>query len=245
MSSPRPLGALGLRRGTTKESFWKGDVEAPNDKGGSESSAVHGRSGPAFLTRRKFLSYTFLLTEEEEHLSHAGKIIVILRDVIIGIILSLVIISILIFLDHRDVIHLQTAHNFRSTAFQLMNDPETIATLEESSNLKFLTVDDYESMKREIEKKHDELKINTELLEKRTKEEEEKSKGKEADDLRKEYEALIKNPLLEWDKYCGTCAWQGRTSCDERAKYLQETYNLGEVVAKIATIRPPICVKQE
>eukprot|EP00578_Thalassiosira_sp_NH16_P000658 CAMPEP_0181138020 /NCGR_PEP_ID=MMETSP1071-20121207/34019_1 /TAXON_ID=35127 /ORGANISM="Thalassiosira sp., Strain NH16" /LENGTH=99 /DNA_ID=CAMNT_0023224819 /DNA_START=69 /DNA_END=368 /DNA_ORIENTATION=+ len=49
-------------------------------------------------------------------------------------------------------------------AFQLMNDPETIATLEESSDLKYLTVDDYESMKREIEKKHDELKINTETI---------------------------------------------------------------------------------
>mmetsp|Transcript_27627 Transcript_27627/g.66551 ORF Transcript_27627/g.66551 Transcript_27627/m.66551 type:complete len:240 (-) Transcript_27627:423-1142(-) len=238
MSSPQPLG---LRKGKTKESFWKGDVEAPNDKGGSESSAVLGRSGPAFLTPRKVLSYTFLLTEEEEHLSHAGKIIVILRDIIVGIILSLVIISILIFLDHRDVIHLQTAHNFRSMAFQLMNDPETIATLEESSDLKFLTFDKYESMKKEIETKDNDF---VEHLEKLTKKEEEKMKSMDADAMQKEYETLLKNPLLEWDKYCGTCAWQGRTSCDERAKYLQETYNLGEDVAKIGAMGAPSCVKQ-
>ena len=243
MSSPRPLGALGLRRGTTKESFWKGDVEAPNDKGGSESSAVHGRSGPAFLTRRKFLSYTFLLTEEEEHLSHAGKIIVILRDVIIGIILSLVFISILVFFDHRDVIHLDSAHNFRSMAFQLMNDPETIATLEESTDLKFLTVDNYESMKREIEKKQVELKTPT-FNEKRTKELEERIKSMDADAIRKEHETLLKNPLLEWDKYCGTCAWQGSTSCDERAKFLQEKYTLGEAMSKIGAMGAPSCVKQ-
>mmetsp|Transcript_27628 Transcript_27628/g.66554 ORF Transcript_27628/g.66554 Transcript_27628/m.66554 type:complete len:245 (-) Transcript_27628:423-1157(-) len=243
MSSPQPLG---LRKGKTKESFWKGDIEAPDDKGGSESSAVPGRSGhsPAFLLRvtlRKVLP--FLLTEEEMHLSHTGKIIVLLRDAIIGIILSLVVLSILIFLDHRDVIHIHSAHNFRSMAFQLMNDPETIATLEESTDLKFLTVDNYESMKREIEKKQVELKTPT-FNEKRTKELEERIKSMDADAIRKEYETLIKNPLLEWDKYCGTCAWQGRTSCDERAKYLQETYNLGEDVAKIGAMGAPSCVKQ-
>jgi len=241
MSSPRPLG--GLRKGK-KESFWKGDVEAPNDKGGSESSAVPGRSGhsPAFLLRvtlRKVLS--FFLSEEEMHLSHSGKIIVIINSAIIGSILSLVGISILIFLDHRDVIHLQTAHNFRSMAFQLMNDPETIATLEESSDLKFLTFDKYESMKKEIETKDNDF---VEHLEKLTKKEEEKMKSMDADAMQKEYETLLKNPLLEWDKYCGTCAWQGRTSCDERAKYLQETYNLGEDVSKIGAMGAPSCVKQ-
>jgi len=176
-------------------------------------------------------------------LSHSGKIIVIINSAIIGLILSLVVISILTFLDHRDVIHLDSAHNFRSMAFQLMNDPETIATLEESSDLKFLTIDKYESMKKEIETKDNDY---VEHLEKRIKEEEEKMKMKsrDTDAMQKEYETLLKNPLLEWDKYCGTCVWQGKTSCDERAKYLQETYNLGEDVAKIGAMGAPSCVKQ-
>eukprot|EP00578_Thalassiosira_sp_NH16_P013457 CAMPEP_0181108100 /NCGR_PEP_ID=MMETSP1071-20121207/17448_1 /TAXON_ID=35127 /ORGANISM="Thalassiosira sp., Strain NH16" /LENGTH=75 /DNA_ID=CAMNT_0023191677 /DNA_START=20 /DNA_END=244 /DNA_ORIENTATION=- len=74
-------------------------------------------------------------------------------------------------------------------AFQLMNDPETIATLEESTDLKFLTVDNYESMKREIEKKQVELKTPT-FNEKRTKELEERIKSMDADAIRKEYETL-------------------------------------------------------
>eukprot|EP00578_Thalassiosira_sp_NH16_P005114 CAMPEP_0181133006 /NCGR_PEP_ID=MMETSP1071-20121207/31301_1 /TAXON_ID=35127 /ORGANISM="Thalassiosira sp., Strain NH16" /LENGTH=99 /DNA_ID=CAMNT_0023219383 /DNA_START=172 /DNA_END=471 /DNA_ORIENTATION=- len=98
-------------------------------------------------------------------------------------------------------------------------------------------------MKREIEKKQVELKTPT-FNEKRTKELEERIKSMDADAIRKEYETLLKNPLLEWDKYCGTCVWQGGTSCDERAKYLQETYNLGEDVAKIGAMGAPSCVKQ-
>eukprot|EP00578_Thalassiosira_sp_NH16_P031612 CAMPEP_0181080248 /NCGR_PEP_ID=MMETSP1071-20121207/2465_1 /TAXON_ID=35127 /ORGANISM="Thalassiosira sp., Strain NH16" /LENGTH=99 /DNA_ID=CAMNT_0023161711 /DNA_START=166 /DNA_END=465 /DNA_ORIENTATION=+ len=98
-------------------------------------------------------------------------------------------------------------------------------------------------MKREIEKKQVELKTPT-FNEKRTKELEERIKSMDADAIRKEYETLLKNPLLEWDKYCGTCAWQGSTSCDERAKFLQETYTLGEAMSKIGAMGAPSCVKQ-
>ena len=38
-----------------------------------------------------------------------------------------------------------------AAAFSLLNDPETIANLEESSDLKFMTIHEYDSKKKEID----------------------------------------------------------------------------------------------
>lgn len=74
-----------------------------------------------------------LLNSDEEDLTQPGGIITLLKDIILGVILGVLTISILIFFDHRGLVHFQSAHNFRSAAFQMLNDPETIQTLEESS----------------------------------------------------------------------------------------------------------------
>lgn len=235
-----------LRQTNTRESIREEDVEAPKDRGDSSKAATAfaaapGRGhNPVFLL--KVILRKILFSAEEENLTRSGQIILLLRDVILGIIFGLLTLSTLLFLDHRDVVHFQSAHNFRDAAFELLNDPETIANIEESSDLKFMSFDDYESKRQEIVGVEDKLRSQKELLEKRIKEGEEKDKDSDA--VREEYETLMKNPLLGLDKYCGSCKWQGRTSCDQRVKYLRDTYNIGEPVAKIGAMNAPSCVTQ-
>lgn len=247
-----------LRQINTKESIPEEDVEAPKDKGdspkagatafaaasASDSHAAPGSThNPVFLFKvilRKVL--TLLVTAEEEDLTRPGGMITLLKDVVLGIILGVLTISTLIFLDHRDVIHFQSAHNFRNAAFQLLNDPETIANIEESSDLKFMTISDYESKKKEIESVEDKLKGHHEVLDKRIKEEDEKKK--EVESIREEYETLMKNPLLGLDKFCGSCNWGGASTCDVRVQFLQNTYNTRPIAAKISAMSHASCVKQ-
>ena len=150
-------------------------------------------------------------------------------------------ISTLIFLDHRGVVHFQSAHNFRNAAFQMLNDPETIATIEESSDLKFMTMTEYESKTKEIESVAEKQAKNQEILDKRTGEAE--VKAKEVAAIKDEYNALMGNPLLGLDKYCGGCSWSGRTTCDGRVGFLQDTYNTRPLVAKINAMLHPSCIK--
>eukprot|EP01083_Nonionella_stella_P057993 152013_1 len=97
-----------------------------------------------------------------------------------GVVLGVLTISCLIFLDHRNILHFQSAHNFRNAAFQLLNDPETIATLEESSDMKFLNLSEYEAKVNEIDSAAEKLKKHAEVLERRTAEADEKQKHLDA-----------------------------------------------------------------
>merc|ERR1712238_433957 len=153
--------------------------------------------------------------------------------------------SFLIYLDHHNVIHLQSAHNFRDTAFQLLNDPEIIANIEESSNLKFLTVADYESKRVEIDSVDEIIaKLNTRLQSDIT---EDTEKQKELDSIKAEYDRLYESRpyeslLLGLKKYCGTCVWGNGMSCDQRMIYLQNTYNTRPIEAKVSSMRHPSCI---
>jgi len=232
------------------------DVEAPRDKGNSPKAAATafaaasdshsgpgGGHNPVFLLKvilRKVM--TLLLTADEEDLTRPGGIITLLKDIVIGIIFGVLTISTLILLDHRNIVHFQSAHNFRNGAFQLLNEPETIANIEESSDLKFMTVSEYESKKKEIEGVQDKLRGHQEVLDKRIKEGDEKEK--EVESIREEYETLMKNPLLGLDKFCGSCKYAGSTSCDARVQFLQNNYNTRPIAAKISAMGHESCVNQ-
>ncbi|KAL7534017.1 hypothetical protein ACHAWF_004695 [Thalassiosira exigua] len=233
------------------------DVEAPADEKGPSSpkpaaaagafSAASPSAGsshnPVFLAKaviRKVV--TLLMASDEEDLTQPGGVVTLLKDVILGVILGVITISFLIFLDHRDVIHFQSAHNFRNAAFQLLNDPETIANLEESSDLKFMTVADYERKKKEIEGVTQKIKDGETVLAKRTGEWEEKKK--EVDALRGDYNEMYQNPLLGIDKFCGTCHWGMKFTCDGRVKFLQDTYNTKLIEAKMSAMGHASCKKK-
>mmetsp|Transcript_17013 Transcript_17013/g.27641 ORF Transcript_17013/g.27641 Transcript_17013/m.27641 type:complete len:236 (+) Transcript_17013:108-815(+) len=218
------------------------DIEAPKDKGkASNAFAVASASNsggghnPVFLAKVIFRKvFNLLVTSDEEDITQPGGIISLLKDVIFGVILvALTMILWAMF---------QSAHNFRNAAFQLLNDPETIANIEESSDLKFMTLTDYESKRKEIDSVADKIASNSEILEKRTTEAAEKQK--EVASIKDEYESLMANPVLGLDKFCGGCAWNDKTACDERVQFLQDTYNTSPVAAKISTMEVATCKNQ-
>lgn len=133
-----------------------------------------------------------------------------------------------------NIIHLQSAHNFRENAFAMLNDPETIANLEEAG-LKFINMDQYTLMQEELgeaDKKIGEIREKT------------AEKAKEMADIeaklgpiKEEYEKRLAVTTLPLDKWCGTCAWGGGGNCDARKQYFIDTYGHGELSAKVAIMK--------
>jgi len=198
---------------------------------------------PVFLAKVIFKKVVSLLvSSDEEDITQPGGVVTLLKDIILGVILGVLTISTLIFLDHRDVVHFQSAHNFRNAAFQLLNDPETLKNIEESSDLKFMTMNDYTTKMKEIESVSEKIKGHEEVLAKRISEGEEKAK--EVEGIKEEYNKLMSHPILGLDKYCGGCSWSGRTTCDGRVQFLQDTYNTRPIAAKINAMNHASCKKE-
>ena len=82
---------------------------------GSDSAPAGAGNNPVFLAKVIMKKvFTLLVESDEEDLTRPGGIVTLLKDIILGVILGVLTISILIFLDHRDVVHFQSAHNFRN-----------------------------------------------------------------------------------------------------------------------------------
>lgn len=216
------------------------DIEAGESEAFIAASKPGASHNPVFLAKLVISKVmNLLLASDEQDVTQPGGFVTLLKDIIVGVILGVLTISTLIFLDHRNIVHFQSAHNFRNAAFQLLSDPETIANIEESSDLKFMTVAEYEAKKKEIDTVAEKLKTNEEVLEKRTKEAEEKEK--EIQGIREEYEKLKNDPTLGLNKYCGGCSWRGGTTCDARAQFLINTYNTRPIQAKVNTMLHAAC----
>jgi hypothetical protein len=133
------------------------DIEAlisPDDDGApgpatSSKPATAGRlqHNPFFVARLVLRKVGELITSDddnEENITSSVGIIAFLRDLVIGIVFGLLTVSFLIFLDHKDVIHLKSAHGYRDMGLQMMRDPETRKNVEENSGLKFMEADEYQ-----------------------------------------------------------------------------------------------------
>lgn len=240
----------GLRKLTKKDTAVpEGDIEAPRGKDSPAkgvASALRGANhNPVFLAKAIFRKVVDILSSDEEEdvaILTPGGILSLLKDLVLGIIFGVMAVSFLIFLDHRNVIHFETAHTFRTAAFQMLNDPETIKNLEESSNLKFLTVALYESKRKEIDGAEAKITNANDMLEKRTKEAEEKQK--ELDPIKAEFDGLYGNPLLGLNAFCGACVWEGGNTCAQRVQFLQHTYNTRTIAAKINAMVHPSCISK-
>ena len=215
-------------------------LQIASDTNPTYSSLATTSQNPFFLTaiRRKVLS---LLIDEDDAVNNANaspleQIISVLRDIIVGSILGLLTISFIMFLDHRNIIHLQSAHNFRDAAFNnlLHNDPETISYMETNMDMKFMPMGEYNSTLKEIDKAMQEKDRLVKLLLERTVEGNEKKEV--LDTLSKEYNDLLSNPVLGLDNLCGSCKWGGAGTCDERVQYLMNNYGLSLVTAKFAAM---------
>lgn len=166
----------------------------------------------------------------------------IIKDVISGTILGVFFLMILIFLDYRNVVQLGSARAFRRAAFELMTDPETVKTIEESIDVKFIPLDVHTSMTEEIARNRDKVKNNNGL---KQHEEDMVKKTAELDGIKKEYEEWMAkgNKALGMDKWCGGCKG-GWGNCGARVKYLVDTYHTAEIQAKVDIMKSGKCIKE-
>ncbi|KAL3812134.1 hypothetical protein ACHAXA_009393 [Cyclostephanos tholiformis] len=225
----------------------KRDAAASPGDSSMPAKASNGRTNnPALLVRLVLRKVLDQLSGDEDSgdITTLGGILALLKDIVIGIICGTLILSTIIFLDHRNVIHLQSAHNYRNMAITILSDPDTREEVQEASGLIFLRSEDYERKATEIKSAPTKMK-----------EAEEKKKKvvadlevikKERDTIKPGYDELVSHPSLGLDKFCGDCMWQGGTNCNVRKDYLKSTYNLGEIKAKVEMMKIlPQCVKKE
>jgi len=194
----------------------------------------------ARLVARKFL--LLLTTEEEEDPSSPlGYSIGLLKDIILGVVLGVLTISFAVLLDHRNVIHIQSAHHLRDAAYAAMSDPETIQFLEAETDLRFMSAVDYESAQKEINDSLTNLEFAKTKLEERTKEFEEKQK--ELATVTEEKKKLMADPkFADLENFCGSCKW-GPTNCDARVAFLGTQYNVAKIPAMISLMKDGNCKK--
>jgi len=188
---------------------------------------------PVMLAKLVARKVILLLTSDEESdpSTPVGYILALLKDVILGLVFGVLTISFFIVLDHRNIIHFQSAHNVREAAYSALSDPVTLASLEAEIDMKFMTVADYEAAKKEIDDVETTLTQMAEKLEERGKEMEQLAKDLEA--LVEEKATLMKNPkLASVDQFCGSCKW-GPTTCSARVEYLMGTYNNPKLLAML------------
>ena len=240
----------GVRHASKKDAPQTGDLEAQSlidyKKGttGDSFNAPPGSSrNPVFLAKVIFRKVIDLASSgsDEDPITTPSGFFAMVRDIIIGIVMGILTISILVFLDHHNIIHLQSAHNFRESAFALVNDPETLTIIEESSDLKFVTLTSYEAQLKEIKEAPAKIAILQKRLVKIDAEKLEKQK--QIDEIRDTHTSMTTNPILELDKFCGSCRWEG-TTCEARVAYLKGTYSIAVAVAKVGAMNNPSCKKE-
>jgi len=56
-----------------------------------------------------------------------------------------------------------------------------------------------------------------------------------------EYNALMNNPLLGLDKYCGACQWDDNMTCDGMVEFMQKYRKIGLLQARISAMEVATC----
>mmetsp|Transcript_26578 Transcript_26578/g.45364 ORF Transcript_26578/g.45364 Transcript_26578/m.45364 type:complete len:250 (-) Transcript_26578:166-915(-) len=206
----------------------------------SSSPAGGGAGGgnPATAFLRKILMLTARDVAENPQGSY---LLTIIKDVISGTILGVFFLMILIFLDYRNIVQLGSARAFRRAAFELMTDPETVKSIEDNIDVKFIPLDVFKSMSEEITRNQEKIKDNAGL--KQHEDDYIKKKG-ELETLKKEYDEMKArgDAILGLDKWCGGCKG-GWGQCDARIKYLSDTYHTPEIKAKVDIMNTGKCIQ--
>jgi hypothetical protein len=207
---------------------------APATSTGSTGSTG---SHAAVLLRKVML----LTTQDVTDNSQSSYLLTIIKDIISGTILGVFFLMILIFLDYHNIVQLGSARAFRRAAFELMTDPETVKSIEDSIDVKFIPLDVFKSMQDEIARNQAKAKDKS-GYEKH--EADWKEKNDKLEEIKKEHVVLEEqvNKVLGLDKWCGGCK-AGWGNCDMRIRYLVDTYHSQELGAKLEIIKEGKCLK--
>ena len=246
-----------LRRKKRETVIIEEDIEAPiapkrydaaaSPYAASSASATgssHRPNNPALLALTVLRKVLYLLKYlyEDVDIATPGGVVTLLQEIAVGFTLGILAMSIFLFLDYKDVMHLQSAHKYRNETFQLMRDPTTRENFEENSGLKFIEADEYQQSFAEINSFPAEMKP---LEEKTKKVLEDLGVAKmEHAAIKPGYDILTLDPMLGLDKFCGECIWSGGTNCDARLSYLMSKYGMQTVKGKVELMKStPQCVR--
>ncbi|KAL7550016.1 hypothetical protein ACHAWF_017142 [Thalassiosira exigua] len=170
-------------------------------------------------------------------------IVTLLKEAILGILLAFAALSLVLFLDHRFLLGLHTARNFRKATFHLMNDPETLKTFEEDAGIKFMHEQEYTAIIEEVAKTTKELENEAKALE---------AWRQDYEDLLREYRevngwVLDNQPKLELDRFCEQCWWSldPKIKCGGRVALLWETYSTNKFAARLDAMKRKSCRKSD
>ncbi|KAL7546966.1 hypothetical protein ACHAWF_010287 [Thalassiosira exigua] len=213
---------------------------SPRTRPASSSSAPGGGAGGSVaVLLRKLMMITARDVQES---TQGNYLLTIIKDVISGTILGVFFLMILIFLDYRNIVQLGSARAFRRAAFELMTDPETVKTIEENIDIKFIPTDVYTSMSEEIERNQAKVKDDSGL---KQHEADLALRTKELEEVRKEYEVIKAHgdKLLGIDRWCGGCKG-GWGNCNARVRYLMDTYHTAEITAKVDIMTSGKCINK-
>ena len=166
-----------------------------------------------------------------------------MRDSVVSFTLGMITVSILLFLDYKDVIRLQSAHDFRNAVFATVQDPETRARIEESSGRKFMSMEEHALKAREVETFPADIIGHEERIREYLADLEVAKKEHAA--IKPGYDILTSDPILGLEKFCGECIWDGWTDCFMRLSYLMDKYNLKPIKGKLELMKStPQCLRK-
>jgi len=168
-------------------------------------------------------------------------VITLLKEAMLGIVIAFALVSFILFLDHRFLLGLPTARNFRKATFAVMNDKETLINFEENAGLKFLSVEEYESIMVEINQSANKTDLAYRIIETRN------NDLKELQADMAPYDGVL-DKLFETiglDKWCESCHWGMKLSCLSRAESLEARYNTPKFEAMVSTMQNGKCRKNE
>ncbi|KAL9187474.1 hypothetical protein ACHAXT_001577 [Thalassiosira profunda] len=215
------------------------DVESqqlkPPTPGGEKPKARRvkrkGRRGRAFDVLYKIARAVLtdvddetLMREDNDRITIA---ITLLKEAIIGLLIAFAIVSLVLFIDHRFLLGLPTARNFRRATYHLMDDKETLQTFEEDTGLKLLDEDEYAAMVEEVAKAENWTLLGGSILVQRTNDLE----NTQADLKRYTDELPELLQKLKLDDYCERCLWNKEPGafCGISAGIFGRTYQRKEV----------------
>mmetsp|Transcript_24217 Transcript_24217/g.36052 ORF Transcript_24217/g.36052 Transcript_24217/m.36052 type:complete len:268 (-) Transcript_24217:165-968(-) len=237
-----PPRAAAAPRSFTQPSSASSSSSSPAISAFDAMAAATNTQNPLMLAKLVARKFILLLTteQEEDPNTRVGFTVALLKDVILGVVFGFLTISFAIVLDHRNIIHIQSAHHLRDASYSAMSDPATLAMIEAETDMKFMPAVDYEAAKKEIEDSQSSLEAIKLKLEERTAELEEVAKSMKA--LEEEKETLMKDPkITEVANFCTGCSWGGPGNCGTRVQYLMDTYNNAKITAMLALMEQGKC----
>lgn len=141
-------------------------------------------------------------------------------------------ISLMLFLYHLITVRIFDEHQNQDMALASLGNSETLHDLEETFGLKLIPLAEYDNMSAEIKNSEKEMfRLNEEL---KLHNDELSKKLVELLPYLVKYEKLIRNPLVELQRFCDNCKWKGEaTTCSLRLAYLVNNHNANPLRAKM------------